>query len=183
MDPPTLFSGNDFLFTHNFYFIADVTIFSGLSLQTNLYIFLTIFVNECQVWIHCKCYTIVPLVILIKREMFSALALCGRYGCFFIDIEKVVFEIRLHNANIETRLKSSWIGFRVYFMEEIFFIVLNCKKKKQIKEIQNSFLLLERKRPGEVKDGQLLDVLIQYTLVKAQLLACIFYISPVSLKN
>ena len=146
MDPPTLFSGNDFLFTHNFYFIADVTIFSGLSLQTNLYIFLTIFVNECQVWIHCKCYTIVPLVILIKREMFSALALCGRYGCFFIDIEKVVFEIRLHNVNIETRLKSSWIGFRVYFMEEIFFIVLNCKKKKnKSKRYRTPFYYLSEK--------------------------------------
>ena len=55
----------------------------------------------------------------IKREMFNASALCGRYGYFFIDIEKVVFEIRLHNTNIiETRLKSIWVGFRVYFMED-----------------------------------------------------------------
>ena len=126
--------------------LADVTIFSRLSVQTNLCIFLTIFIRQ---WVS----SLNSLQVLhdrtigdIKREMFNALALCGRYGYFFIDIEKVVFEIRLHNTNIiETRLKSIWVGFRVYFMEDFSLLCWTIKKQTNQRGYRTPFYYLSEK--------------------------------------
>ena len=70
------------------------------------------------------------------------------------------------------------LQFSVEFHGRFFFIALHGKIYRKQREYTASFFCFSKKRLGEVKNVQLLDVLIHSTIVKAQLLAYFFLNFP-----
>ena len=99
----------------------------------------------------------------------------------------VLFEIWLCNTSITQKQGLSWVvtlnivifsWAKGYFMEDFFLLYWIMKKFQKAKRIHHPFLLLQQKRLGEVKNEQVLDLLIHSMIVKTQVYWHTFFKFP-----